>query len=153
MQSCFIKLNTRSAKDVTVYDFENEKMKELIVKEIERIPKEKRTANEEVSAFVVASQLALKVESGGEAMQLFCKSQRIYEDLSKILKFGKALFQSKIVLRKWIEEVPRCPESEFRAFVHNNSLVKIFFISPFSIITNLFHKERNVRLLLLCTLS
>ena len=38
------------------------------------------------------------------------------------MQFPVELFKTSIVLREWIDTVPRQPEGEFRAWVHNNEL-------------------------------
>jgi hypothetical protein len=139
----FIKLNTRSPKDVVLYDFSNENVAELVKKELAmlyaqrtnqsiedlllpsgkfNIPKDQREDNAETSVFVVATNRALKVTSGSEALYLLAKSDRISEDLNKILPFGEEHFSLNLILREWLDEVVERPQFEFRAFVHQNQL-------------------------------
>ena len=114
---------------MTVYDFESEVMKKMVEEEIERYPSETRTPNDEVEAFVIASQKALKITSGEEAINFFCKSQRIYEDLHKMTQFPKSLFKSKVIIREWLDFVPCNPQSYFFfVFIYFNFLFYFIFI-------------------------
>lgn len=69
-----------------------------------------RDDNEETSAFVVATNRAMKVTSGKEAMYLLAKSDRIKEDLNKILPFGEQHFSLNLILREWVAEVIERPQ-------------------------------------------
>jgi len=83
----FIKLNTRSPKDVPVYDFENSKIQKLIVDEISKW--RNPNSNEETIAFVMATNKSMKLMEGKDAIELILKSSRIYEDLCKMVAFGE----------------------------------------------------------------
>jgi hypothetical protein len=103
----FVKLNTRSPKDVPIYDFENVQLQNLIRRNLLQIDIKKIDGldlqNREVSAFVAASTQILAVSSGKAAIELLLKSQRVSEDLAKMKRFHsiKTPPVSKIVLRKW----------------------------------------------------
>jgi len=59
---------------------------------------------------VVATNRALKVTSGSEALYLLAKSDRISEDLNKILPFGEEHFSLNLILREWLDEVVERPQ-------------------------------------------
>jgi hypothetical protein len=78
----FVKLNTRSPKDVPIYDFENAKLKQLLDENLALVPSnlsELERENLEVAAFVSASQQVLCVAKGSDALSLLLKSQRVAE--------------------------------------------------------------------------
>jgi hypothetical protein len=50
------------------------KVKKLVAAEVEKIPKEKRTENNLTIAFVVATNKALKVSNGEEALEVWFAS-------------------------------------------------------------------------------
>ncbi len=98
----FVKLNTRSAKDVPLYDFDNTalqaKVDEWLDKAAERAAgkSELERQNLEVAAFVAASQEVLRVTSGEEAVALLRRSTRIAEDLTKQLRFADHLMDVQV---------------------------------------------------------
>jgi len=142
-KGAFIKLDTRSPKDVVIYDFENEAIKKLVREEMIALYQRKfqdkskdlltpsgkinlrtedRDDNAETTAFVVATSRAMKVTTGKEALYLLARSSRISEDLNKIFPYGEEHFSIHFILREWIDQVIERPQYEFRAFVHQNSL-------------------------------
>jgi len=118
----FFKLNTRSPKDVPVYDAANVQTQQLIDTEFKKIPKDKYNDNEEVWAFVKATNKALKVTKASEVMDLLLRSTRVREDLSRVLNFGKDLFEGSLIFREWLDVMIEYPEMEFRAFVNDKKL-------------------------------
>jgi len=118
----FIKLNTRSPKDVPIYDFENERVKELVGEELSKLDPTKRDSNAETNAFVIATNRFLRISSAKDAIYLLTNSDRVSEDLLKAMNFGKKLFDAELVLREWLDEMIRRPQYEFRAFVHKQQL-------------------------------
>jgi hypothetical protein len=164
----FIKLNTRSPKDVPVYDFYNPRISSLVQQELDNLyrdyllpqehdysEKEKdldnlivdqsssllsssslgqiklkpginlnaiRDGNAETHSFVVATNKALRIRSGQDALYLLTRSDRICQDLSKLMPYGPGLFSATLMIRQWLSEVAVRPQYEFRAFVHQNKL-------------------------------
>jgi len=94
----------------------------MIQEEIEVMPPAKRDANYITTAFVIATNKYMKVTSGQKAMELLTKSTRIAEDLSKLTHFGKNDFDTHLVIREWLDDVPYRCGYEFRGFVHKKSL-------------------------------
>lgn len=107
------------------------------MQELDKIDTKERDANKEANAFVVATNRIMRVTKGSDVMnvilytperqpshhnQLLTKSDRVSEDISKTTPFGRELFDMKLVIREWLEEVPHRPQYEFRSFVHNNQL-------------------------------
>jgi len=119
----FVKLDTRSPKDVPVYAFQNEIVRKLVDCELEKLnPSQLRDDDEITAAFVRATNKYMKVTNGEEALNLLVLSDRVLQDLEKALQYGEKFFSAKVVLREWIDEVPNRPEMEFRGFVHKNQL-------------------------------
>lgn len=170
----FIKLDTRSPKDVVLYDFENQQVKDLVKAELEELYRNKRKQqaggkeaaeedlvlspsgkisvsraerddNEETSTFVVATSRAMKITSGSEALYLLAKSDRISEDLNKILPYGEQHFDLNLILREWRDEVIERPQYEFRAFVHQNQLNAMSQYFCFCKYDDLIAREEEVK--------
>ncbi|KAL9645395.1 hypothetical protein ABK040_002594 [Willaertia magna] len=116
----FLKLNTRSPKDVPWREYENDKFKRLVDIEMNKLTE--KTPNNIYIAFLKAMNKSMKISTGKDAMYLLTNSQRVYEDLTKNVDFGKELYESKMILREWIDEVAENPQYEFRSFVHEKSL-------------------------------
>eukprot|EP01111_Echinosteliopsis_oligospora_P012071 TRINITY_DN4101_c0_g3_i1.p1 TRINITY_DN4101_c0_g3~~TRINITY_DN4101_c0_g3_i1.p1 ORF type:complete len:380 (-),score=102.02 TRINITY_DN4101_c0_g3_i1:62-1201(-) len=120
---CFVKLDTRSPKDVPVYAFENVGVKKLIEEEILQMTKEEQKDEDSITtAFVIATNKYMKITKGSEAVKIMCESTRVAQDLSKATEFGQNLFKASIVVREWLDSVPLLPSSEFRGFVYKNQL-------------------------------
>lgn len=73
-------------------------------------------------AFLKGMNKCMKISTGKEALELLTRSQRVYEDLEKNIEFGEKLYESKIILRQWVDEVMDYPQFEFRSFVHDKKL-------------------------------
>jgi hypothetical protein len=74
------------------------------------VSRAERDDNEETSTFVVATSRAMKITSGSEALYLLAKSDRISEDLNKILPYGEQHFDLNLILREWRDEVIERPQ-------------------------------------------
>lgn len=59
----------------------------------------------------------MQVRSGLEAILMLASSDRVREDLAKLLAFDAKLFHMSVVLREWMDDVPLHPEGEFRLVV------------------------------------
>lgn len=98
-------------------------MKTLIREELAKLDAQgNRTPNTETLAYIKAMNHIMRLENGDDVIEMFGHSYRIFEDLSASLRYPPHLFDVKLVLRQWREEVPSYPEGEFRAFVHNKNL-------------------------------
>lgn len=116
-------MNTRSPKDVPLYDFDNPRVQQQIAHEFDSLgAKLGNDDNEEVWAFIRATIKMTRVNSGAEAVDLLRRSTRIREDLGKILRFGERHFSARVTVREWSEEVAERPQFEFRGFVHKKQL-------------------------------
>jgi len=119
----FVKLDTRSPKDVPVYDQDDTATKRNIDHELGILTlSQLQDPNEKTALFVRATNKALRVRNGEQAIKLLVSSLRVQEDLGKAIEFGEGVFSSAIVVREWIDEVVNHPEMEFRGFVHKNNL-------------------------------
>jgi len=118
----FVKLNTRSPKDVPIYDFQNNRLWKMIQNEIESKPGLERDASHQVWSFIKCTNRFLKVTSGSEAVYLLSNSTRIQEDVRKMLPFRNAGLPIQLVIREWCDECPERPEFEFRGFVYKGKL-------------------------------
>ncbi|KAF0982944.1 hypothetical protein FDP41_010923 [Naegleria fowleri] len=116
----FVKLNTRSPKDVPWREHDNSIYQQLVQIEMNQL--NEKTPNNVYVAFLKAMNKSMRVRNGKEALELLGRSQRIYEDLQKNTEFGEELYDSKIIIREWIDEVIENPQYEFRCFVHENHL-------------------------------
>merc|ERR1711991_679983 len=146
----FVKLNTRSPKDVPTYDFENKKLQAMIDERLDRIAfetlsTENEVRNAEVAAFVSASQDYLQVKNGAHAMDLLLRSMRVSEDLSKALKFDQKLWDVSLVFRQWISEVVSHPEGEFRCFVHKGRLNAVTQYYSFIVFDEVVQRKEELR--------
>lgn len=133
-QGAFIKLDTRSPKDVSVDDYSDPGTRELLQKEFERLRGQgvlptdgiseftPELKNHIVAAFVKATNKRLRITSAAEAIHLLTASSRVMQDLSKSLEFEKYRWTTQLVLREWNDYIADHPEREFRAFVHGNQL-------------------------------
>lgn len=83
-----------------------------------------RDDNAETSAFVVATNRAMKIMDGKEALYLLAKSDRIKEDLNKIFPYGKDHFSLSLILREWVEEVIERPQVRL-AFLPNQGMYEV----------------------------
>eukprot|EP01094_Clydonella_sp_ATCC50884_P018085 TRINITY_DN3287_c0_g1_i1.p1 TRINITY_DN3287_c0_g1~~TRINITY_DN3287_c0_g1_i1.p1 ORF type:complete len:702 (-),score=295.00 TRINITY_DN3287_c0_g1_i1:1173-3278(-) len=120
-KKAFIKLNTRSPKDVPVYAFKDPEVIGAVDSALDALP-EDASPSEVVSSFVVATNRCLLVEGGAAAVRLLVRSDRIYEDLGVVTDFGREHFSAHVVVREWDEEMVAHPEMEFRCFVGNGTL-------------------------------
>eukprot|EP01129_Flabellula_baltica_P009588 TRINITY_DN3937_c0_g1_i3.p1 TRINITY_DN3937_c0_g1~~TRINITY_DN3937_c0_g1_i3.p1 ORF type:complete len:239 (-),score=45.98 TRINITY_DN3937_c0_g1_i3:6-722(-) len=90
--------------------------------------------NHHVWSFVIATNMAMKIRSGEEAVRLLVRSSRISEDLNRMLEFGEEHFDCSLILREWIDEVAERPAYEFRGFASNGSLnaLSMYFCMAYS---------------------
>eukprot|EP00727_Mastigamoeba_balamuthi_P009771 m51a1_g5416 hypothetical protein (353) ;mRNA; f:124055-125431 len=120
----FIKLDTRSPKDVPVdmNPGDDAELMALVDEELGAIPADGWCLNAEVEAFVKASSKFLRVTTAEKAVRLLTMSRRVSQDLAKNMEFGEKLFEASVVLREWDYDVAPCPSMEFRGFAHRKRL-------------------------------
>ena len=146
----FAKLNTRSPKDVPVYNETNPRYQVPVYNEINKLsPSERKDPNKLTTAFIVGTTKGCKINHGTDVTQLFTESDRIREDLLKSTSFGKSLFNSHIILREWLDEVPERPQFEFRAFVYENHLNAITQYFSFCEFEELQKRQNEIKAILL----
>jgi len=145
----FIKLSTRSPKDVPVYDYDNERLKSLIKYEIEKKIHFARQNNHQTWSFIKATNKFMKVLNGKEAMELILKSSRVREDLSGMLNFGDEFFKCDIIVREWVDEVSERPEYEFRGFANNYKLNALTMYFCFAYSEELVRRKKEIQELIL----
>jgi len=160
----FVKLNTRSPKDVVYYEKNYEKKKILLLQELSKFnnylqdPLMQR--NLDIISFIHASNQSLAVDFGVEALDLLFKnSTRVNGDIMRTLEYytesvtdenGDDFYFSKegvdfplkIVVRKWYDIHP---EQEFRAFVYNGNLTAISQYYHFCYFPNLVEKKDDIK--------
>lgn len=127
----FIKLNTRSPKDVcidSIDDPENvDKLLEWVEDDLLNSNKTRKelehnfTGDEIIRSFTKACTKSMKISNSTEALSTLIKSSRIFQDLSRVERFGENA-KAKIVFREWNENVVDRPHMEFRGFVYKNNL-------------------------------
>lgn len=130
----FIKLNTRSPKDVSFDSTYDPQKVTSLMNSFEQFLREERpeedlqslkhqfTNSEVMGAFVKASTSAMRVCSGSEAIDLLLESSRVNQDLSRVEEFGLNNATAAVVVRKWNQNVVTRNHMEFRGFVYNNQL-------------------------------
>mmetsp|Transcript_7597 Transcript_7597/g.10480 ORF Transcript_7597/g.10480 Transcript_7597/m.10480 type:complete len:336 (+) Transcript_7597:34-1041(+) len=118
-KGAFAKLSCRSPKDATVNSPE---MKQIY---LDLVQKEGQPVDENtrLKFLYLAHLRALKVSSGHEAVNLFAKSGRIYQDLQLALSNPQSTSEDtigiQVILREWIDVDIAY---EFRGFVHSRKL-------------------------------
>lgn len=112
----FVKLSSRSPKDVQTGRFE-----QLLQDELDSLSQEQLKDNHmRCRALVRASCKMLRVESFHEMIKLLIMSERVYEDLEQEIEVrAPSDFSLSLVLREWIDIDF---DLEFRGYVHNNQL-------------------------------
>ena len=144
-KTSFVKLSSRSPKDVTMGDYfktlviydnlaNKQENVEFLAAHVDNIdenkPKggskvytknEQLVFNEKLKWLYQASTEAMKTENEEEALDLLLQSRRIYWDLQYALEFPES-FDIQIIFREW-RKIPL--QFEFRAFVYNNQLTAI----------------------------
>eukprot|EP01080_Neovahlkampfia_damariscottae_P008476 gene8476-298_t len=145
LNGIFIKLNTRSPKDVPQFEVESEKSQKIIDEELNKrkalMKDGKLDLNAISHAIIIATNKMMKVETGKDALELLIKSNRVFQDLSKSISFGEDFYQSKLILREWVDEVVNHPEMEFRCFVHEKQLNAITQYFHDTFFEELFEKD------------
>ena len=115
----FVKTSSRSAKDAPLVQ---RSFKELYIDELNRHAEEQLTENTQITCLLKAAFLALRVKSAGEVLDMFLRSQRIYQDLYLAVINQPEKYNENFVIRKFFEiDI----DMEFRGFVFENELVAL----------------------------
>lgn len=147
----FVKLATRSPKDVPIYDFGNAELRRRLDERLATVPEqlpELERQNLEVAAFVAASQEVLRVYNGRDALSLLLRSTRVAEDLSKAAHFVAQNPPLAVCVREWVPEVVAHPEGEFRCFVASNRLNAVTQYYSFCLFPIVVEKQDELKVAL-----
>lgn len=113
--SIFAKTSSRSAKDSPVYTKKFQQLYKQFLSD--KISNE----NEQITCLLKAAFQSLRIQNGTELIEMFIKSERIYQDMLLAVE-KRARFNENIVLRKFIDiDV----DMEFRGFVYNKKLTAL----------------------------
>ncbi len=77
---------------------------------------------QETLLYVKTMNRVMKLKTGDDVLEMFDHSYRVHDDLTASLKFPPKLFDMKLVVRAWRDDVPARPQWEFRGFVHHKQL-------------------------------
>ena len=115
----FVKTSSRSAKDAPLVQ---DKFKELYLDELNRHSDGLLSENTQITCLLKAAFLALRVKSAVEVLDMFLRSQRIYQDLYLAAINQPEKYNENFVIRKFVEiDI----DMEFRGFVFENELVAL----------------------------
>mmetsp|Transcript_11715 Transcript_11715/g.18454 ORF Transcript_11715/g.18454 Transcript_11715/m.18454 type:complete len:412 (+) Transcript_11715:29-1264(+) len=130
----FIKLNTRSPKDVFINSTDDLYRVTTLMNSFETFLREERpnetldtlerqfTSREVMGAFVKANTFCMRVVQASDAIDLLLESTRVAEDLSRVADFGLDKVVASVVVREWNENIVHRNHMEFRGFVYQNQL-------------------------------
>lgn len=115
----FVKTSSRSAKDAPLVQNE---LKGLYRKELDAFPAAERSENIQITCLLKAAFIALRVKSAEEVVDMFLRSERIYQDMILAAVNQKDKYNEHFVIRKFVDiDV----DMEFRGFVWNYELVAL----------------------------
>ena len=115
----FVKTSSRSAKDAPLVQG---KFKQMYLDELKKHSDEDQSENMQISCLLKAAFSALRVKSAEEVLDMFLRSQRIYQDLYLAAINQKDKYNENFVIRKFVDiEI----DMEFRGFVYDNELVAL----------------------------
>ena len=115
----FVKTSSRSAKDAPLVQ---RSFKKLYQDELEMHTEEHLPENTQITCLLKAAFLALRVKAAGEVLDMFLRSQRIYQDLYLAAINQSEKYNENFVIRKFVDiDI----DMEFRGFVFENDLVAL----------------------------
>ncbi|KAL4222897.1 hypothetical protein ACF0H5_018937 [Mactra antiquata] len=115
----FVKTSSRSAKDAPMVQ---KHFKDLYKQELESHPVENRTENVQITCLLKAAFIALRVKTAEEVVDMFIRSERIYQDLLLACVNQLSLYDEHFVIRQFVDiDV----DMEFRGFVYDYNLVAL----------------------------
>lgn len=115
----FVKTSSRSAKDAPLVQ---NQLKELYCKELNAYPAPERSENIQITCLLKAAFAALRVKTAEKVVDMFVRSERIYQDLLLAAVNQKDKYNEHFVIRKFVDiDV----DMEFRGFVWNYDLVAL----------------------------
>ena len=115
----FVKTSCRSAKDGPLFQHQ---FKDLYLEELKKLDEDERQSeNNKVTCLLKAAFEALKVYTPAQVLDMFIRSERIYQDMMLAVN-NKERFNEHFVIRKFVQiEV----DMEFRGFVYDNTLTAL----------------------------
>jgi hypothetical protein len=131
----FVKTSCRSAKDTTVF---SESFRSLYRSFL--LKKQDRSENSRIISLLEAGTEILKVRSAREVLQMFCRSERVHQDLTLALEHPNR-FEQNFVVRKWADiDV----SLEFRGFVCNGKLNALSQYNHLCFFSHLLEKKDEI---------
>ena len=115
----FVKTSSRSAKDAPLVQ---DKFKKMYRDELQKHSGDDQSENMQITCLLKAAFFALRVKSADEVLDMFLRSQRIYQDLYLAAINQKEKYNENFVIRKFVDiDI----DMEFRGFVYENELVAL----------------------------
>ena len=115
----FVKTSSRSAKDAPMVQG---RFKELYLAELSTYPEDDRTENSQIFCLLKAAFEALRVKTADDVIDMFIRSERIYQDLLLAAVNQVEKYNEHFVIRKFVDiDV----DMEFRGFVWGHELVAL----------------------------
>lgn len=112
----FVKTSSRSAKDSPIYMDNFRNIYKAYLNQLN--PDEKTNENEQIKCLLKAAFDGLKFKAGQEVIEMFFKSERIFQDMLLAVE-KKERFNENFVIRKFFHiDI----DMEFRGFVYNGKL-------------------------------
>lgn len=113
----FVKLSSRSAKDAPLIQ---KNFKTIYHEKLSSVPEEEKEAeNTKITCLLQAAFDALKVKTGSDVIDMFIRSERVYQDLLLAAVNQVDKYNENFVIRKFVDiDV----DMEFRCFVFNGLL-------------------------------
>ena len=150
IQRVFVKTSSRSAKDAPMV---KAKFRDIYLKQIRKLSKvEQRDENCQITCLLIAAFDAMAINSAEEVIDMFFRSERIYQDMLLAVKqFGDdwnpVEFPEHFVIREFIHiDV----DMEFRGFVFNNRMTAVSQYNYLIYSARLVAEKDNVLDLILC---
>ena len=115
----FVKTSSRSAKDAPLVQTA---FKEIYLSELDKFPLTEHTENTKITCLLTAAFKVLRVKTASDVLDMFLRSERIYQDLLLAAVNQKERYNEHFVIRKFVDiDV----DMEFRGFVYNLELVAL----------------------------
>ena len=115
----FVKTSSRSAKDAPLVQT---RFRELYLNELGSYSESERSENVKITCLLKAAFVALRVKSAADVVDMFIRSERIYQDLLLAAVNQVGRYNEHFVVRKFVDiDV----DMEFRGFVWNYDLVAL----------------------------
>lgn len=119
-ESVFVKTSSRSAKDAPMVQ---KRFKDLYQKYLSKSDEEgRKSENTQITCLLQAAFEAMKVDSACQVLDMFMRSERIYQDLLLAAVNQKEVYNEHFVIRKFVDiDV----DKEFRGFIYKQNLTAL----------------------------